>query len=77
MIGCDVGWRLEPLIEPLTDRELAVLRLLRGTLTLAEIAAELHVSANTVKTHTRSIFRKTGAHSRAEAVLLGQRLGLI
>jgi LuxR family maltose regulon positive regulatory protein len=52
----------------LSDRERAVLRALSGPLTLREIAAELHVSHNTVKTQVRSVFRKLGAHDRAGAV---------
>jgi LuxR family maltose regulon positive regulatory protein len=52
----------------LSDRERAVLRALSGPLTLREIAAELNVSHNTVKTHVRSVFRKLGAHDRAGAV---------
>ena len=52
----------------LSDRERAVLRALSGPLTLREIAAELHVSHNTVKTQVRSAFRKLGAHDRADAV---------
>ncbi|HEY3470632.1 MAG TPA: helix-turn-helix transcriptional regulator, partial [Amycolatopsis sp.] len=55
----------------LSDRERAVLRALAGPLTLREIAAELHVSHNTVKTHVRSVFRKLGAHDRADAVSRG------
>jgi ATP/maltotriose-dependent transcriptional regulator MalT len=45
-----------------------MLRLLASKLSLREIAAELYVSFNTVKTHTRAIFPKLGAASRAEAV---------
>ncbi len=52
----------------LSSRERAVLRALSGPLTLREIAAELHVSHNTVKTQVRSVFRKLGAHDRAGAV---------
>src|SRR5262249_591141 len=52
----------------LSERELAVLRLLASKLSQREIAAELYVSFNTVKTHTRAIFRKLGVVSRAEAV---------
>ena len=44
--------------DPLTDREVAVLRLLRGTLSVREIGQELGVSPNTVKTYTRAIYRK-------------------
>ena len=52
----------------LSSRERAVLRALSGPLTLREIASELHVSHNTVKTQVRSVFRKLGAHDRAGAV---------
>ncbi|MDH4103886.1 MAG: LuxR C-terminal-related transcriptional regulator [Thermoleophilia bacterium] len=61
----------------LSERELAVLRLLAGRLSQREIAAELYVSFNTVKSHTRSIFRKLGAASRAEAVDRARELGLL
>jgi LuxR family maltose regulon positive regulatory protein len=52
----------------LTDRERAVLRLLASDLSLREIAGELYVSPNTVKTQTRSIYRKLQVSSRDEAV---------
>ncbi|ROS44314.1 LuxR family transcriptional regulator [Amycolatopsis thermoflava] len=60
----------------LSDRERAVLRALSGPLTLREIAAELHVSRNTVKTHVRSVFRKLGAHDRADAVSRAAAAGI-
>ncbi len=63
--------------EPLTARELDVLRLLQGGMTLHEVAAELYLSFNTVKTHARAVYRKLGAHSRAEAVLIARRQSLI
>jgi LuxR family maltose regulon positive regulatory protein len=62
--------------EPLTERELAVLRLLGGTLSLREIGHELYVSANTIKTHTQAIYRKLGVSSRHDAVAQGKRLGI-
>jgi len=62
--------------EPLTEREVAVLHLLAGTLTLREIGLELYVSANTVKTHTQAIYRKLGVSTRHEAVAQGKRLGI-
>jgi LuxR family transcriptional regulator, maltose regulon positive regulatory protein len=62
--------------EPLTDREVAVLRLLAGTLSLSEISRELLVSTNTIKTHTRNIYRKLGVATRRDAVQQAQRLGL-
>jgi len=54
--------------EVLTDRELEVLRLLQGTLSLSEIARELYISPNTVKTHAKAVYRKLGVSSRIEAV---------
>ena len=62
--------------EPLTGRELAVLHLLGGTLSLREIGHELYVSPNTVKTHTQSIYRKLGVSTRHDAVAQGKRLGI-
>jgi LuxR family maltose regulon positive regulatory protein len=61
----------------LSARELAVLRLLPTRLSQREIASELFVSFNTVKTHTRSIFNKLGVNSRAEAVARARELGLL
>jgi LuxR family maltose regulon positive regulatory protein len=61
----------------LSERELAILRLLAGTLSQREIGSELYVSLNTVKSHTRSIFRKLGVSTRAEAVARGRELGYL
>ncbi len=55
-------------VEPLTDRERDVLRLLSSDLSLREIAAELYVSHNTVKGYTKSLYRKLGVTSRAAAI---------
>ena len=65
------------LTEPLTDRELSVLRWLATRMTTAEIATELFVSMNTVKTHLASIYRKLESGSRREAVDRGRELHLI
>ena len=65
------------LVEPLTDREFAVLRLLPGRLSQRQIAAELFVSLNTVKTHSRGIFRKLGVSDRQRAVQRARELGLL
>lgn len=61
----------------LSDRELAVLRLLPGDASLREIATSLYLSLNTVKSHSRSIYRKLDASSREQAVARGRELGLL
>jgi LuxR family maltose regulon positive regulatory protein len=61
----------------LTERELAVLRMLPGTASAREIADQLYVSHNTVKTQVKSIYRKLGVATRAEAVARGRELGLL
>lgn len=61
----------------LSKREIDVLRLLPGQLSQREIAAELFVSFNTVRTHTRVIFQKLGVTSRQEAVDRARELGLL
>jgi LuxR family transcriptional regulator, maltose regulon positive regulatory protein len=57
-----------PLAEPLTEREQAVLSLLRKSMSVSEIARELYLSGNTVKTHRRAIYRKLGVRTREEAI---------
>ena len=54
--------------DALSDAELSVLRLLRSELSQREIAGELHLSFNTIKTHTRNIYRKLGVATRADAI---------
>ncbi|MGN6171040.1 MAG: LuxR C-terminal-related transcriptional regulator [Solirubrobacteraceae bacterium] len=63
--------------EALSDAELSVLRLLRSELSQREIASELHLSFNTIKTHTRNIYRKLGVAERAEAISRARELSLI
>lgn len=63
--------------EALTERERDVLRWLHSELSLAEVAREMYVSYNTVKGHTKSIYRKLGVTSRAAAVQTGDELELI
>ena len=70
-----VGNALLP--EPLSERELHVLRLLATELSGPQIARELYVSLNTLRTHTRHIFGKLGVNSRPEAVSRATLLGLI
>lgn len=65
------------LIEPLTDRELEVLRLVAAGKRNREIARELVVTLETVKKHVSNIFSKLGATSRTKAVAQARELGLI
>jgi LuxR family maltose regulon positive regulatory protein len=66
-----------PLREELSEAELRVVRYLPSNLTASEIACELIVSANTVRTHMRHIYAKLDAHSRSEAVSRARELGLV
>jgi LuxR family maltose regulon positive regulatory protein len=68
---------LQPLREPLSDAELRVVRHLPSNLKATEIASELCVSPNTVRTHLRHIYAKLDAHTRSEAVTRARRLGLL
>ena len=63
--------------EPLTERELTVLRYLQSVLSNEEIASKLFVSPNTVKTHVRNIYRKLGVGRRREAVRRARELHLL
>jgi LuxR family transcriptional regulator, maltose regulon positive regulatory protein len=69
--------RPEPLLEPLSDSEIRVLRYLPTNLSGPEIASELYVSLNTVRTHLRHLYAKLGTHRRAEAVARARVLGLL
>lgn len=64
------------LVEPLSARETDVLRLLRGDLSGPDIARQLLVSLNTLRTHTKSIYAKLGVKTRREAVRRADELGL-
>ncbi len=63
-------------VEPLTDRELDVLRLLRSDLSLREIANELYISHNTAKSYSQAIYRKLGVTSRSAALKTASDLDL-
>jgi LuxR family maltose regulon positive regulatory protein len=65
------------LLDPLTDRELDVLRLLPTDLSTAQIAEHLVSSYHTVRTHLKHIYSKLDAHSRHEAVTRARDLGLL
>ncbi len=67
----------QPLVEPLSERELEVLRLLATDLDGPDIARELVVSLNTMRTHTKSIFSKLGVNSRRAAVRRAAELELL
>jgi LuxR family maltose regulon positive regulatory protein len=65
------------LIEPLSDRELQILRLLDTYLTSTEIAEQLYISVNTVRFHTKNIYTKLSVHSRGDAVERAKELALL
>ncbi len=65
------------MIEPLSERELDVLRLLGTELTGPEIARELMVSLATIRTHTQNIYSKLGVNNRRAAVRRAEELDLL
>ena len=67
----------QPLLEPLSERELEVLRLFKTELSGPEIASQLVIALSTVRTHTKSIYSKLNVNSRRAAVKRGTELGLI
>jgi LuxR family maltose regulon positive regulatory protein len=64
-------------VEALTERERAVLRYLPMLMSNAEIAAEMFVSINTVKTHLKAVYRKLGVERRRDAVVRAKQLELV
>jgi LuxR family transcriptional regulator, maltose regulon positive regulatory protein len=68
---------ITPLADPLSQRELQVLRLLDSELSGPEIARTLFISPNTLRTHTKHVFTKLGASSRREAVARARERGLL
>ena len=66
-----------PLREELSEAELRVVRYLPSNLKASEIASELTVSTNTIRTHLRHIYAKLDAHGRTEAVVRARELGLL
>jgi LuxR family maltose regulon positive regulatory protein len=69
--------RHAPLPEPLTEREMKVLQLMRGSLSRREIAAELGRSPNSIKTQTQTIYRKLGVSTRRAAITRGLDTGIL
>jgi LuxR family maltose regulon positive regulatory protein len=69
--------RPRPPLEPLSDSEIRVLRYLPTNLPVPEIANELYVSRNTVRTRIRHLYTKLGTHRRREAVTRARALGLL
>jgi LuxR family maltose regulon positive regulatory protein len=63
--------------DPLTEREVTVLRLLEGTLSLREIGQQLYLSPNTVKTHTKAVYRKLGVSTRHDAIAMAHHTGIL
>jgi LuxR family maltose regulon positive regulatory protein len=68
---------LPPLLEPLSERELEVLKLLGTELSGPEIADRLSVSLNTVRTHTKNIYSKLGVSNRRAVIRRAEELGLL
>jgi LuxR family transcriptional regulator, maltose regulon positive regulatory protein len=66
-----------PPLEPLSGSEIRVLRYLPTNLSMRQIAGELYVSHNTVRTHIGHLYAKLGTHTRAEAVARARALGLL
>ena len=67
----------QPPLEPLSDSESRVLRYLPTNLSMPEIANELYVSHNTVRTHMRHLYAKLDTHRRADTVARARTLGLL
>jgi LuxR family maltose regulon positive regulatory protein len=75
--GAATGPRHQGLVDPLSARELDVLRLLATDLSGPAIASELYISLNTVRTHTKNVYAKLGVGGRRAAVTRARELGLL
>ena len=71
------GSGVKDLAEPLSERELDILRLLSQGMTNKEIAARAHLAEGTVKNYVSGILAKIGVNDRAQAVLKAKELGLL
>ncbi len=67
----------QPMVEPLSERELEVLQLIAEGLSNREIAQRLYLSINTIKRHSGNIYSKLGVSSRTQAIVLARSLGLL
>ncbi len=65
------------LLEPPSEAELAVLRLLATDLSTREIGERLFLSPNTIRSHRRALYHKLGVHSRTDAIARATELGLL
>jgi LuxR family maltose regulon positive regulatory protein len=65
------------LVEPLSDREIEVLRMLATELSAPEIAEHLYIAVSTMRTHTKNIYGKLDVHSRFEAISRARELNLL
>ncbi|MCW6006699.1 LuxR C-terminal-related transcriptional regulator, partial [Micromonospora sp. CPCC 205371] len=77
LFDLDTGPPVPPLAEPLTDRELSVLRYLPTMRSNTEIGNDLYVTVNTIKAHLKALYRKLEVTNRREAVARARELGLI
>lgn len=69
--------QLDHLVEPLSDREIEIVRLMAGGMTNAEIGAELYLSEGTIRNYISTILSKLGAQDRTQAVVMAIRYGLV
>jgi len=67
----------EPLVEPLSDREIEVLKLIANGASNKEIAAQLVIAEGTVKNHVTNILGKMGVRDRTQAAMKAKELGLL
>lgn len=71
------GTKSSEILEPLSHREMEVLQLLQSSLSSTEMAHELSISINTLRTHQKNIYAKLNAHSRYEAIARAKEAGLL
>ena len=73
----EAAGELKSIVEPLSERELGVLRLIAAHLSSREIAEELNISINTVRTHKKNIYGKLNVHNHSEAIAYAETMGLV